>query len=814
LALVFAWACGEGAKDLASPDSADFAPPAVTGVESPAPFLVNAVMSRGLIEICDNDLDDNKDGITDEAQCYFAGVAGTPVSGDGIVPEVWDDNPKCADLGYSIGFKVDQSPNGTFTFEAGNGELTGGAPSDPSNSVTISSAGNPSATFDWTSTLPIDAVFVKGGSVGGNLYVYDPNEDTGDTGLGTPTGQDISHIEFCYDYEVDVSKDANTSLKRTYEWGITKEFDESYVGFPGDVIPDPDHEYTITVDQTGSTDSDWAVSGTITIDNHTPFTATIEAVSDVITNDIAADVSCGVGVDFPYDLPAGGTLACGYETGLPDGTNRTNDATVETSGDVGGGQASAAVLFDANTTIIEVNPTVNVTDDYATIGDQGDDLQFGPLSDGESVKYTRDFACPADESLYDANGVYTAQFVNTATIDEDETKSDDATVDITCYIPAEAKVIKTTTEGAEDIGQFPFSFQLYDPSETLIETKTLGTGGGDVTFDADLEDEGTWKVVEVLPVGWVSTTPLECTFEVAFPGSAGRTVTCDFDNVEKSRVDLLKLTNGQPTTNQQWSFTLYDTDGNTVATAGTPPALLNFGNVDLDPSGTYTVCESPIPASWTVQWAVDEDGNGVIDAGETLPFVGGEADLMNDGLLQVYDPDPNYGQNGAVNDTRCVNFQPAPGEITSFIVDNQWKNWNTCTSGNQVQTASKNGGPAEGWFLLDDLIPTAVGDMPLVNCEDGVNILDQRELDGNNRKRASDAAYTLAMHLLAAKLNLAAGAETCPEVVTAVAAGDALLASIGFDGTGTYLRPKDAEYQTALDLAYTLDEYNNGNLCQ
>jgi hypothetical protein len=94
-----------------------------------------------------------------------------------------------------------------------------------------------------------------------------------------------------------------------------------------------------------------------------------------------------------------------------------------------------------------------------------------------------------------------------------------------------------------------------------------------------------------------------------------------------------------------------------------------------------------------------------------------------------------------------------------------------------------------------------------------VSILDQRDLD-SGRKRASDAAYTLAMHLLAAKLNLAAGAETCSGVVDAVAAGDALLQSIGFDGTGSYLRPKDAEYQTALALAATLDEYNNGNLCQ
>ena len=54
---------------------------------------------------------------------------------------------------------------------------------------------------------------------------------------------------------------------------------------------------------------------------------------------------------------------------------------------------------------------------------------------------------------------------------------------------------------------------------------------------------------------------------------------------------------------------------------------------------------------------------------------------------------------------------------------------------------------------------------------------------------------------------------TCPEAQDAAAEAEALLVSIGFDGTGTYLRPRDAEYRTALDLAATLDPYNNGLLC-
>jgi hypothetical protein len=44
-------------------------------------------------------------------------------------------------------------------------------------------------------------------------------------------------------------------------------------------------------------------------------------------------------------------------------------------------------------------------------------------------------------------------------------------------------------------------------------------------------------------------------------------------------------------------------------------------------------------------------------------------------------------------------------------------------------------------------------------------------------------------------------------------AADALLSGIGFDGMGNYLRPKDAEYGSAVELAEFFDMYNNGDFC-
>lgn len=760
------------------------------------------------------------DSPTSSEKCLRSETS-TPISDGGITPELWNDNPNCEAIGFGFGFKIEGQGagdyTGTFAFTASDGILTGGALSDPTNSVTLTS---PDGTFlDWSATLGIDAVIMKGGS-NANAYVYVP-EATADGGLATPeAGPALSHVEFCYDYELSIEKTAVPELTRTYEWSITKDPDASYVGFPGDTFP---HTYDISVDRTGFTDSDWAVTGTITVENNTPVEATVEGVSDEISGVGPVAVECGV--SFPTPLAAGEALQCTYASDLPDGQDRTNTATVETSGALGGAQATAPILF-ANAVIHEVNGTVNVTDDNATPNDPNDDRSFGPFSGAAAASYDRTFECPVGEGAY-TNGVYTASFTNRATINETG-DFDEATVDVTCYLPATAQVVKSTTEGNEDIGQFPFTFELYDPSGTLIETATLGTGGGTVAFTTDIETEGTWTVQEVLPTGWVSTTDQTCTFAVAFPGSADQTYTCTFGNVEKSRVDVKKLTNGLPTTSQTWTFALYEgPDGfgtSPVATDATPPALLDFGSANLDPFGTYTLCELEVPAGYSTFWQVDTDGDGTGDV-TVLPY------------------NPNADDNPPEDlGNRCVDVGAgtalalAPGTTLHFVVDNQapggaprtpgyWKNWNRCTNGGQQYTADANGGYAEGFWLLEDVLDPAIGGgivwddiqadnlvVPIASCKDAVLILDKRDLDG--KKQASDPLHNLATHLLATQLNFGAGACTTQDVLDWALAAENLLDTYNFDGYGhDPLKKKDPDAQTANELAEWLDRYNNGAYC-
>jgi hypothetical protein len=147
-------------------------------------------------------------------------------STEASVPAIFvSGNPSCATLNANnagfptitsdFGFKVNvasSTNNGTGTFPLQNGasgqlELTGGAPTDTSNSITTNVSGN--TLTSWSSTLSIDAVIVKGGP-DANVYVYSP-EAFSDTNLTTPGGDfGVSHVEFCYDYEtrLTIIKDA------------------------------------------------------------------------------------------------------------------------------------------------------------------------------------------------------------------------------------------------------------------------------------------------------------------------------------------------------------------------------------------------------------------------------------------------------------------------------------------------------------------------------------------------------------------------------------------------------------------------------
>ncbi|MBM3678618.1 MAG: hypothetical protein FJW96_12165 [Actinobacteria bacterium] len=242
-------------------------------------------------------------------------------------------------------------------------------------SVTITRTGTD--TWSWTSTKGIDAVLVKSGASGHNLYVYDPDppEALSDTGLVVVGQNGTSHLSFCYDINLDVTKTAVPTFTRDWAWTIEKTGDKAGTAGTPYVLSAGQSwlvNYAVKLDAVAS-ESAFAVRGAIEIANPAAVPATIVSIADEITGSVTKSVtvsSCYPKGDpkspvaLPAQLAAGQTLVCDYATTFatkPSGT-LTNTATVTSTG-VPGGTGQATFAFTAPTTTTD--ECVEVTDDRA-----------------------------------------------------------------------------------------------------------------------------------------------------------------------------------------------------------------------------------------------------------------------------------------------------------------------------------------------------------------------------------------------------------------------------------------------------------------
>ena len=110
-----------------------------------------------------------------------------------VEPEIVPGNPPLCEGG----FKVESPCNGTHTYHH--------TVDGHSVTITINVYDTPNGqAFDWSSSWPVTRVTAKGGSLGANVYNYDPAA-TSDGGLHSPPANDkncrwagLSHIDFCF----------------------------------------------------------------------------------------------------------------------------------------------------------------------------------------------------------------------------------------------------------------------------------------------------------------------------------------------------------------------------------------------------------------------------------------------------------------------------------------------------------------------------------------------------------------------------------------------------------------------------------------
>ena len=365
-------------------------------------------------------------------------IFASAASAASVTPTVVAGNPNCATLNAdnanfpsitsNFGFKIENGgqnavPNGVYQLTDADGELTGGAPSDTGNTVTISNSNG--TVFDWASTLTMDAVIVKGGDAG-NVYVYSP-EAASDAGLLSPTKNGgtpaLSHVEFCYDYPgLDVTKTANTSFKRTWTWDIDKSGDQTSGGplSPGQAF---NVNYDVVVSAL-SADTDHAVAGTITVTNPSPTPTQVSSVTDQLSDGTNVAVT-GCVPALGATLNQNQSMVCSYQQSGLDGTETTNTATALNANGAILGAGGASLDWSTPTDITD--ECIDVSDDKA--GTLGTVCAPADLTGGQKTfQYTLDAS----------NGGACGEYTNTAsfiTNDTDTTGQDSHTVNTTCAPP-------------------------------------------------------------------------------------------------------------------------------------------------------------------------------------------------------------------------------------------------------------------------------------------------------------------------------------------------------------------------------------------
>jgi uncharacterized repeat protein (TIGR01451 family) len=688
-----------------------------------------------------------------------------------VAPIFVAGNPTCGELAPgTTELKVEPVGDGTFS----DGTLT--------VTIDVIDTGDGQA-FNWTSNLGLDAVVAKGGDAG-NLYLYNP-EATSDTGLHAPDTnedgqfQDLSHISFCYDLEPpDLEIEKSASSTTVDEGGaITYTIEVENVGdLPANnvtVTDDLDDALTsVSVTPSQGLCAAVGAGNTIscnlgTINGHATATVTINATAPVL------DASLGVCTD-----------------------ELSNTATVDSTetDPEDSNEVIVTVVGDRQITINKSIPFVldeDVTFEFTITGPGGPYTVFVTVEDGETTGSETLTGLAAGDYVVTEEDTTVYGEGSPVNIDLDPACSASAQFDNTAD-PVTAQVQKVTDPTGFEAG---WTFELFadddgvaGPSalDTLVATKVT-VGANPINFGVNLEEK-SYYVVETEQTCWESDGGVGCTFTVDYPDDIDALFSCVFTNTARGTIAVEKLVSGATSTDTfafelrsgvdistdpDTAGTLIDTE---VVTADGDPVQLGG---DLVP-GTYTICEIVMPG-----WTTDLPNQYTLVIGLSNERVCTDVvvTVENQDLVLSVDNTPPPG-----GEQRTIGF---------------WKNWTSCDgNGNQDP-------------VLDETLalgPITIGTLVVDTCPEAVSVLDKRLANG--KKAASDRAMNAASQLLAARLNVAAGAGTCAGATQAMTDAQAILATVGWDGTKVLTKQQVNTCGAQLNtLAGVLDAFNNGLLC-
>lgn len=316
--------------------------------------------------------------------------SGPDLGTHGLSVRVVPGGADCASLGIGTHeLRIESPVDGWYQLDAGNRLL-------------FRYYNDTHTVFFYTqSSLRLDGVLVHSGT---DTTVWELNEANGWPSLGAldqvnggyaPTDA----VSFCWDYELFLNPNAYAKYRGQQEWDIAKTgLDVALTLAEGQTYV---ADYTVTVAPSTVTTVHQYIDGPVFINNPTPYTPTIDAVT-VMVGELAATVTCPV--TFPYVMPAFRTLTCNWRVDVPDTADRLVYVDVVSDGSVAVDRSLEIASFAKHTTqSVLVDTCVDVFDDHVA----GELLGTTCASDGP-----RTFSYSAEVGPFAVCGPF--EVVNTA----------------------------------------------------------------------------------------------------------------------------------------------------------------------------------------------------------------------------------------------------------------------------------------------------------------------------------------------------------------------------------------------------------------
>ena len=298
--------------------------------------------------------------ITLQYTCLYTSATSTPAKGTNTASVVSQDQVTLGQGTATVDFSktaadaitiVDGSINVSDTLEANPPTTT----SLGTSSISIDTDGttritNPTYTYSHTFTDTAGTCTSHNNTA--SFVASDNSAVTGSS--NTVTVQD------CQGKDLSVSKTANTSFTRTYTWNISKTASPLQ---SETAATSATFNYSVQAYETGYSDGNYAVSGTITVKNpndweSVPVTTPTDSLGSGCTISLNAGSSATV--------PASGSSTWSYSCVVPSPTSGTNTATATWNGGAAytlHSTAPGSALYDfTNPTITPVNASITSTD--------------------------------------------------------------------------------------------------------------------------------------------------------------------------------------------------------------------------------------------------------------------------------------------------------------------------------------------------------------------------------------------------------------------------------------------------------------------